>query len=91
MKIKFLKALNGDAILISFKEGEQSRNILIDGGMPATYIQKGRNGKPIYGELKDTIDAIKEHGEKIDLLILSHVDDDHIGGVLKWFEKDNAC
>lgn len=88
MKIKFLKAFNGDATLISFKEGEQSRNILIDGGMPATYIQKGRKGKSEYGELKDTIDIIRKHDEKIDLLILTHVDDDHIGGVLKWFEKD---
>lgn len=88
MKIKFLKAFNGDSILISFKEGQESRNILIDGGMPATYIQKGKNGKHEYGELKDTIDAIRERNEKIDLLVLTHVDDDHIAGVLKWFEKD---
>jgi len=91
MKIKFLKAFKGDAILISFKEGTQSRNILIDGGMPATYIQKGKNGKPVYGELKEAIDTIRESGQKIDLLILSHVDDDHIGGVLKWFEKDKEA
>lgn len=88
MKIKFLKAFNGDSILISFKEGQNSRNILIDGGMPATYIQKGKNGKPEYGELKETIDTIRERNEKIDLLVLTHVDDDHVGGVLKWFEKD---
>lgn len=88
MKIKFLKAFNGDAILIAFKEGQQSRNILIDGGMPATYIQKGKNRKYEYGELNDIIDAMRERGEKIDLLVLTHVDDDHIGGVLKWFEKD---
>lgn len=88
MKIKFLKAFNGDSILISFKEGQKSINILIDGGRQATYVQKGKNGKPEYGELKDTIDAIRERDEKIDLLVLTHVDDDHIGGVLKWFEKD---
>ena len=91
MKIKFLKAFNGDAILISFKEGMQSRNILIDGGMPATYIRKGKNGKPEYGEFKEAIDTIRESRQKIDLLILSHVDDDHIGGVLKWFEKDKEA
>jgi len=56
--------------------------------MPATYVQKGKNGKPEYGELKDAIDAIREKDEKIDLLVLTHVDDDHIGGVLKWFEKE---
>jgi beta-lactamase superfamily II metal-dependent hydrolase len=89
MKIKFLNAFNGDAILISFKEEEQQRNILIDGGVPATYIQKGKNGKPEFGELKEIIDTIRERDEKIDLLILTHVDDDHIGGILKWVEKDS--
>jgi beta-lactamase superfamily II metal-dependent hydrolase len=91
MKIKFLKAFNGDAILITFKEKGNERNILIDGGMPATYVQKGKNGKPEYGELKTTIDEIRLRNEKIDLLVLTHVDDDHIGGVLKWFEKDKEA
>lgn len=91
MKIKFLKALNGDAILISFKENEIKRNILIDGGMPATFERKGKNGKLEYGELKEAVDKIRSDDEKIDLLILTHVDDDHIGGVLKWFEKDKEA
>jgi hypothetical protein len=59
--------------------------------MPATYVKKGRNGKLEYGELKETVDKIRENDEKIDLLILTHVDDDHIGGVLKWFEKDKEA
>lgn len=88
MKIKFLEAFNGDSILISFREDGQSRNILIDGGISATYEKKGRIGKLEYGELKSTIDDIRKRNEKIDLLVLTHVDDDHIGGILKWFEKD---
>ena len=44
MKIKFLKAYNGDSIHISFKEGSKTRNILIDGGMSATYMQKNKKG-----------------------------------------------
>lgn len=91
MKIKFLKAFNGDAILISFNENGIKRNILIDGGMPATYEKKGKNGKIEYGELKETVEKIRRDGEKIDLIILTHVDDDHIGGVLKWFEKDKEA
>ena len=59
--------------------------------MPATYVMKGKNGKPEYGELKETVDKIRENNEKIDLLVLTHVDDDHIGGVLKWFEKDKEA
>lgn len=91
MKIKFLKAFNGDAILISFNESGEKRNILIDGGMPATFLQKNKKSKLEYGELKINIDLIRENNEKIDLLIITHVDDDHIGGVLKWFENDKEA
>jgi len=91
MKIKFLKAYNGDSIHISFKEGSKNRNILIDGGMCATYMQKNKKGNIEFGELKDIIDLIKERKEIIDLLILTHVDDDHIGGILKWFENDESA
>jgi beta-lactamase superfamily II metal-dependent hydrolase len=91
MKIKFLKAFNGDAILISFNESGETRNILIDGGMPATFLQKNKKSKLEYGELKINIDLIRENNEKIDLLIITHVDDDHIGGVLKWFENDKEA
>ncbi len=87
MKIKFLKANNGDAILIHFREGSIKRNILIDGGTGSTYSKKLRN-KPTPQDLQKAIQAIKENGESIDLLILTHVDDDHIGGILKWFSKD---
>ncbi len=84
MKIKFLKAHNGDSILLSFKdEIEMNRNILIDGGMPKTYFGSGK-----YGDLHETIELIKTKGEKINLLILTHIDEDHIGGLKKWFEKD---
>lgn len=89
MTIKFLKANNGDSILISFKEAGKPRNILIDGGVSKTYLNpKNAKGKPEAGELKKEIDTLREKNEMIDLLILTHVDDDHIGGILKWFGKD---
>lgn len=88
MKIKFLKANNGDSILINFKDDEGSiRNILIDGGTKATY----RNKKRSYGALKNELDKIKSKKEKIDLLILSHIDNDHIEGFLTWFELDKEA
>jgi len=91
MEINFLKAYNGDAIYISyfFKNGIK-KNILIDGGVPRTYMNKP-NGRPNYGELKtEVIDNLKD-SEKIDLLIITHWDDDHIGGIIKWFEEDNTA
>lgn len=89
MKVKFLKALNGDCIHISLQNGDKNKNILIDGGMPNTYVTlKGKKGKAESGALKALIESLNEKQEKIDLLILTHVDDDHIGGILRWFEKD---
>ncbi len=90
MKIKFLQAFNGDSILISYKDGTINRNILVDGGTGRTYSQVHR-GRIKYNDLFHELKAIKESGECIDLLILTHVDDDHIGGILKWLEKDKVA
>jgi len=66
-----------------------SRNILIDGGTAKTYQYKNHRGKLVDGDLKISVDKIKSNGEFIDLLILTHIDDDHIGGLLRWCENDN--
>lgn len=69
---KFLSVLCGDAILIRFLGDDNNfRNILIDGGYVKTYSKI----------LKPELLGIKNRGEKIDLLILSHYDNDHIGGI----------
>ncbi|MEM9548536.1 MAG: MBL fold metallo-hydrolase [Bacteroidota bacterium] len=90
MKIQFLQANNGDCIWISFTdEYNQPVNILIDGGTKATYLEldRGRN-EVIKGELYHVVESIRTKNQKIDLLILTHIDNDHIGGILRWFEED---
>jgi beta-lactamase superfamily II metal-dependent hydrolase len=89
MKIKFLQASKGDCFLVSFKDKMNfSRNILIDGGVSETYFDSSNNN---VGELKLEVERIKKNNEKIDLLILSHIDNDHILGLLKWFETDESA
>ena len=91
LNIQFLKANNGDSILISLlDENQQQRNIVIDSGMPQTYFFSSENS---YGDFKNkVVKPISDSGQKIDLLIVTHLDEDHIGGVWKWFakEKDTA-
>jgi len=88
IEVNFLKAFNGDCIHISYKnEDNKKRNILIDGGTKATYLSKPR-GRPKYGALKTEVIDKLQKDEKIDLLIITHWDEDHIGGILKWFEED---
>jgi len=87
MKINFLKAGNGDSILISFIENETSRNILIDGGIGDTY----KTTSNVKGDLHEAIKQIRENKQVIDLLVLTHFDDDHIGGILRWLNKDKEA
>ena len=89
MKIRLLKAKNGDAIHLR-TEDEEGRfcNILIDGGKGETYSFKNEKGKEEDGDLKTLIEDVRSRDERIDLLVLTHIDDDHIGGLLKWIKKD---
>jgi len=90
MKIRFLKAHNGDCIHINFTDDKGvERNIIIDGGIRDTYIKaKDKKLKRVAGELYGVIKSIRDMGKKIDLLILTHHHDDHIKGVLHWLETD---
>ncbi|NHF58039.1 MBL fold metallo-hydrolase [Flavobacteriaceae bacterium TP-CH-4] len=92
MKIRFLKAFKGDSILITVNTDMGPRNILVDGGEGATYKKDiGPVGIPEYGELKTITENLRNQKQKIDLLILTHIDDDHIGGILKWLAEDEGA
>jgi beta-lactamase superfamily II metal-dependent hydrolase len=54
---------------------------LVDGGLSRTYIHKKRPQI-----LKKLLEKIKEANQRIDLLVLSHVDEDHIAGLLAGFK-----
>lgn len=92
MEINFLKAFNGDSIWISFVDNGKPRNILIDGGTSTTYSYKDKiEGKIKAGDLKTLIENLEAKNENLDLVILTHIDDDHIDGFLKWFGKDKKA
>lgn len=88
MDIKLLKAHHGDSIHLTYLDNVGVlKNIIIDGGTSQTYTFKDSKNKLADGDLKKTIETIKPR--KIDLLILTHIDDDHIHGFLKWFGADS--
>lgn len=91
MKIHFLQAFNGDSIWISFTYIGVNKNILIDGGTSTTYSYTDKNKKHKDGALKLLVESLKEKNETLDLVILTHIDDDHIDGFLKWFGKDKEA
>ena len=82
--LKILKAGNGDCILIKdLISNDKKINILIDGGTGNTFKHKNKKG-----DLLKELEIIKNENGCIDLLILTHIDDDHIGGILKGFKKN---
>lgn len=85
--VRILKANHGDCILVSHEGPSSVFNILIDGGPSATfrYGPRQRNS----GALCSALDDLKEKGQHIDLAILTHIDDDHIHGLIKAFENPN--
>lgn len=70
--LKIVQAEHGDCFLIAYKENGASRNMLIDGGPRGTYRR----------HLKDILTDVGNRGELLDYIVLSHVDSDHISGLL---------
>jgi len=71
-----LPAHQGDCLWIEYGQPGQTQRILIDGGPPATYAEA----------LRKRIEDIP--GERrFELLVVTHVDTDHIGGILKLLDK----
>lgn len=74
LNIKMLKASCGDSIILTY--GEKKNNyILIDGGI----------GRECYRQLLKFCTKISEEKSRINLIILTHTDSDHISGMLRLF------
>ena len=72
MRIRVLKANIGDSIIISYGK-EDNVHILVDGG----------TGHECYKSLKDFLKKIQEKEQKLKLVVLTHIDNDHINGILQ--------
>ena len=76
-KIHALQAAFGDSLILEFGTAAQKRWVLIDGGPEGTY------GGSLRKELKEIADG----GGALERVILSHVDGDHIVGLLELFSE----
>lgn len=71
MEIQFLQAEYGDAIIIKTKAGDKPYTIVVDGGPESTAEEISRQLQVL---------------EHIDLMALTHFDEDHIMGLIKYVE-----
>jgi len=72
LRIELLPAGHGDSILIEYGAADAPRRILIDGG-PATS----------YSHISERISRLSQEQRNFELLVMTHVDADHIEGILK--------
>ena len=77
IEMKIMQARQGDCIWVRCKS-DRVVNIVIDAG-PSTFKRGFIN----------LVEKIEKHKEKIDLLIFSHIDDDHIKGCIQYLEKND--
>ncbi len=69
---------SGDCFMVRCSDGQKKANILIDGGFIDTYSNS----------LKSYLQEMKEKNESIDLLVVTHIDNDHINGIIKLLEEN---
>lgn len=69
MNITVFQSHKGDCLLLSSGSGIRTKYVLVDGGMPQSFRE---HVAPRLAQLP-----------RLDLIYVSHIDDDHIGGVLE--------
>jgi hypothetical protein len=71
-RIKLLPALHGDCIWIEYGEAGAAHHVLIDGGPLGAF-----------GELRAHVEALPPEARDVELLVVTHIDADHIDGIVK--------
>jgi len=76
-RLHIVQAEQGDCLILEYGAPASPRYLLIDGG-PATIYQDHLQGE---------IEKIRDGGGELDLVMLSHVDDDHVNGLLDLMDE----
>lgn len=75
MKLRIFQSYAGDCLLLESSDG--GHRILCDGGTPKAMRHFGAKG----------VSLLQQAGKDIDLLYVSHIDSDHIGGAMVLLEN----
>jgi beta-lactamase superfamily II metal-dependent hydrolase len=70
--IEMLPAREGDCLLLEWPDQKRTRRALIDGGRKATYKS-----------LRARLDQLPKDEREIELMVITHVDRDHVEGVIE--------
>lgn len=75
--LEMLQANEGDSLLLHYGDRAKPSHIVVDTGRKATWPA-----------LKRRLEAIIERGETLELLVITHIDRDHIEGVLELMKAE---
>ena len=78
-RVEMLPAGHGDCLWIEYGSEESPFRLLIDGGTAGTYSR-----------LKRRMDQVLDEILSFELLVVTHIDGDHIAGVLKLLEDETS-
>ncbi|HAG76030.1 MAG TPA: hypothetical protein DCL53_11325 [Thauera sp.] len=73
-RIEMLPARHGDCLFVEYGDASRTRRMLIDGGPIATYPH-----------LEARLDALPQGDRRFELVVMSHVDTDHVEGLVRLF------
>ena len=76
LRIEMLPAENGDCLWIEYGAAKERRRILIDGGTHGTYEA-----------LRQRIEGQDEDERTFELLVITHIDNDHIDGIVRLLQN----
>ncbi len=76
IKLEVLPASRGDCLWIECRRKQRPWRLLIDGGMPSDWPA-----------LRSRIEALPAGDRRFDLVVVTHIDADHIGGMLPLFSN----
>ena len=78
MRLTVFQSSKGDCLLLT--NAARTARILVDAGMPASYT----------AHVAASLGRLRKTGKTIDLVYVSHIDRDHIGGVLEMLDNEAA-
>ena len=78
MRLRTFFAGSGDCLLLT---SARDNHVLIDGGPTGPLFNKSAG---------DTLEEIHRSGRNLDLVVVTHIDDDHIDGILSLLDRQTA-
>ena len=79
-RIEMLPAGHGDCLWIEYGNPKAPRRVLIDGGAAGTYKRA----------LRERLRGLRENERRFELLVVTHIDADHITGILELLEDSET-